>query len=201
MSDKNFKVKNGLTIQGEVDTLITADNAGGILVNGNTVGPSNATPSVPGSVFGTTPTGFDQNTGLGYFSLKDITSGNRNTASGYQSLRYNTSGSTNTASGNFSLRSNITGSSNTAIGHNSLYSNESGSGNTAIGSDAGTSLVGGSNNTLLGFEAEASDTEVYNEITLGNSDITKFRIPGLGIDWTTTNVPTAPTFHPVFAMV
>jgi hypothetical protein len=34
MSDKNFKVKNGLTIQGEVDTLITADNAGGVSVAG-----------------------------------------------------------------------------------------------------------------------------------------------------------------------
>ncbi|MEY4370734.1 MAG: hypothetical protein RIQ48_444 [Pseudomonadota bacterium] len=34
MSDKGFKVKNGLTIQGTVDTLITADNSGGILVAG-----------------------------------------------------------------------------------------------------------------------------------------------------------------------
>jgi len=37
MSDKNFKVKNGLTIQGTVDTVITADNAGGILVGGQAV--------------------------------------------------------------------------------------------------------------------------------------------------------------------
>jgi hypothetical protein len=35
MSDKNFKVKNGLTIQGEVDTLITPDNLGGILIGGS----------------------------------------------------------------------------------------------------------------------------------------------------------------------
>ena len=35
MSDKNFKVKNGLTIQGStIDTLITADESGGILVGG-----------------------------------------------------------------------------------------------------------------------------------------------------------------------
>jgi hypothetical protein len=34
MSDKNFKVKNGLTIQGTVDTLVTADNAGGVSVAG-----------------------------------------------------------------------------------------------------------------------------------------------------------------------
>jgi hypothetical protein len=37
MSDKNFKVKNGLTIQGTVDTVITADNAGGILIAGTTL--------------------------------------------------------------------------------------------------------------------------------------------------------------------
>ena len=41
MSDKNFKVKNGLTIQGTVDTLITADNAGGVLVNGNPIVSNN----------------------------------------------------------------------------------------------------------------------------------------------------------------
>jgi hypothetical protein len=35
MSDKGFKVKNGLTIEGTVDTLITADDAGGILVAGS----------------------------------------------------------------------------------------------------------------------------------------------------------------------
>jgi hypothetical protein len=34
MSDKNFKVKNGLTIQGTVDTLITADNSGGLSLDG-----------------------------------------------------------------------------------------------------------------------------------------------------------------------
>jgi hypothetical protein len=34
VSDKNFKVKNGLTIQGTTDTLITADNSGGILIAG-----------------------------------------------------------------------------------------------------------------------------------------------------------------------
>jgi len=34
MSDKNFKVKNGLTIQGTVDTLIAPDNAGGLSLAG-----------------------------------------------------------------------------------------------------------------------------------------------------------------------
>lgn len=34
MSDKNFKVKNGLTIEGTVNTLIAPDNAGGISLTG-----------------------------------------------------------------------------------------------------------------------------------------------------------------------
>ena len=41
MADKNFKVKNGLSIQGTTsDTLITADNAGGLLVGGSPLGSS-----------------------------------------------------------------------------------------------------------------------------------------------------------------
>jgi hypothetical protein len=44
MSDKNFKVKNGLTIEGTVNTVLTADNAGGILVNGSpNTGPQGTT--------------------------------------------------------------------------------------------------------------------------------------------------------------
>jgi hypothetical protein len=34
MSDKNFKVKNGLTIEGTINTLISPDNAGGISITG-----------------------------------------------------------------------------------------------------------------------------------------------------------------------
>jgi hypothetical protein len=45
-------------------------------------------------------------------------------------------------------------------------------------------LTSGTNNTLIGYEATASSATVSNEITLGNSSITRFRIPGLGIDWT-----------------
>jgi hypothetical protein len=40
MSDKNFKVKNGLTIQGTEDTLITADNSGGISLDGTVTADS-----------------------------------------------------------------------------------------------------------------------------------------------------------------
>ena len=46
MSDKNFKVKNGLTIQGTVDTLITPDNSGGLSVGGALNATSILTPVI-----------------------------------------------------------------------------------------------------------------------------------------------------------
>lgn len=38
MSDKNFIVKNGVELGGTVNTVLTADNSGGLLVGGNAVG-------------------------------------------------------------------------------------------------------------------------------------------------------------------
>ena len=67
MADKNFKVKNGLSIQGTTsDTLITADNSGGILIGGSPLGNSYqigdtasrpASPSL-GQIYSNTQTGY-----------------------------------------------------------------------------------------------------------------------------------------------
>jgi hypothetical protein len=92
----------------------------------------------------------------------------------------NTNG--NTAIGSGALALNDGGTNNTAIGASALSSNEYSDSNTAIGFNAGASLLSGSNNTLVGFEAEASDTEAYNEITLGNGDVERLRVPGLGVN-------------------
>ena len=40
-------------------------------------------------------------------------------------------------------------------------------------------MTTGSNNIIIGDGADASSASISNEITLGNSSITKFRIPGL----------------------
>ena len=66
MADKNFKVKNGLTIEGTVNTLITADNAGGILVGGSALGngyqlgntASRPDPASVGQIYSNTQTGY-----------------------------------------------------------------------------------------------------------------------------------------------
>ena len=66
MSDKNFKVKNALALQGTVETVISADNAGGILVGGSplvTGTPKGNTASRPaspelGDIYSNTQTGY-----------------------------------------------------------------------------------------------------------------------------------------------
>ena len=76
---------------------------------------------------------------------------------------------------------------NTAIGTGVLVSNTTGSSNTAIGSRAGAPLSGtqsvsGSNNTFIGYNSAPETTSQSNTITMGDSNITKFRIPGLSIN-------------------
>ena len=51
-----------------------------------------------------------------------------------------------------------------------------------MGEYAGATLTTGSNNLILGHEAEPSSATVANEVTLGNSSITKFRIPGTNFE-------------------
>ena len=49
-----------------------------------------------------------------------------------------------------------------------------------MGREAGDiSSFSGNNNLILGYEADPSSNSVSDEITLGNSSITKFRIPGI----------------------
>ena len=72
------------------------------------------------------------------------------------------------------------GNSNTLIGNDAGAGITTGSGFTVIGKSAGNGATyTGSNVMLLGVGAEASSAGVVNEITLGNTSITSFRIPGL----------------------
>ena len=53
--------------------------------------------------------------------------------------------------------------------------------NVAIGFQAGRTLGHGENNIIIGTNAEASSTTADNEITLGDANITKLRVPGIGV--------------------
>jgi hypothetical protein len=86
-----------------------------------------------------------------------------------------------------------TGSDNTAVGYQAGRAITTGTQNTAIGDNAGFSgtnnLTTGSNNILIGYNAAASSATVSNEVTIGNSSITKLRVPGLSVDWAVDDVP------------
>jgi hypothetical protein len=115
------------------------------------------------------------NTGIGYFSLTSITSGERNTAVGHNSLVATTSGGQNTAVGYNTLAENITGIANIAIGENAMLHNTGGGGNTAVG-----------NATLI--NADASDNTAIGDGALSNVTSGNFNT-GCGdasVDHTTT---------------
>jgi sugar lactone lactonase YvrE len=128
------------------------------------------------------------NIATGFQALFYNTTGVYNLANGFSSLLFNTTGNSNVASGDSSLRSNTTGGGNTAVGSQAFYYNTTGSFNVAVGRSAGNSITTGSNNTVIGYNADASSATVSNEITLGNNSVTRFRIPGIGIDWTSADV-------------
>ncbi|MFC1552290.1 tail fiber domain-containing protein [Candidatus Latescibacterota bacterium] len=125
------------------------------------------------------------NTGLGFETLKALTTGQNNTASGTMALYSNTIGSHNTAFGVSALRHNIGGDANTAcgytalllntegnhntaIGYAALYYNTTGSFNTASGQSALNDNTTGQNNTANGFSALQQNTEGNNNTASGS---------------------------------
>ena len=93
--------------------------------------------------------GFDNNTAVGYYSLKKVTYGQQNTALGAETM--------------FELTS---GNWNTAIGAQTIF-NSTGNGNTALGYRAGETLTTGSNNLLIGMQADVSLNNLSNAIAIG----------------------------------
>ena len=110
-------------------------------------------------------------------------------AIGYEAA-YN-GGNYGVAIGYGSLKSQATAQGNIGIGHRAAES-VTGNHNTVIGRNAcftGTNnLTSGTNNIVIGYEAATSSATISNEITLGNSSITRFRIPGLGLDFNGNNL-------------
>ena len=51
-----------------------------------------------------------------------------------------------------------------------------------MGSDAGGTFTTGSNCTAVGHDAQPSSNTVSNEITLGDTNVTSFRIPGIDLE-------------------
>ena len=104
-------------------------------------------------------------------------------AIGYEALHGNnaTSAEDNTAIGYQSLTSVLgNGLKNTAVGSLSGKATTSGDENVYIGYNAGNNAhTTGSNCIIIGSNAAASGASASNEVSIGNTSITKFRIPGL----------------------
>ena len=67
-----------------------------------------------------------------------------------------------------------------AIGTSAMTNGSAGDNNIAIGKNASFNSDGsGGNNICIGYNSSYSSGTVGNEITLGNANITSFRIPGL----------------------
>jgi len=120
------------------------------------------------------------NTYLGYETGR-YAKGYDNVFIGYQAgmIANDTECHSNTGIGTESLRELTTGDDNTAVGIDAGNDLTTGSKNVCLGSYAGDKIDTGSNNIVIGYNAAASAVGQTNEITLGDTNITKFRIPGI----------------------
>jgi hypothetical protein len=119
------------------------------------------------------------NTAIGYESMLSAQAAHSSVAVGYRSLRQTSGGIRNTGVGHKALTTQTSGSDNVAVGFEALEYITTGFKNTAVGSDAGQNITTGSNLTTIGFNAQPSSDIAQNEITLGDTNVTKLRIPGL----------------------
>ena len=106
----------------------------------------------------------DYQIALGYEAAYN--GGNYGIAIGYATLKAQGNAQGNIGIGHRAAEA-VTGNHNTVIGRNACYTGTN-------------NLTSGTNNTVIGYNAATSSATVSNEITLGNSSITKFRIPGCG---------------------
>ena len=129
------------------------------------------------------------NTAVGKEAMKGVSGGNgsHTTAIGYEALKIlNNGGNQNTALGYQAGDKVNTGTSNVIIGYSAA-------------STGTNDLTNGSNNIIIGKEAAATSATVSNEITLGDSNISHLRIPGIGVSFgrsgaTIAGVVTATSF-------
>ena len=125
------------------------------------------------------------NVAIGNGALDAATTGGRNIAIGQDAMGL---GVATAASGDniaigYQAGNDITSAvGNTLLGYRAGYDITTGGRNVHIGYEAGDATTTGANQIVIGDGSDASDPTVPNEITLGNSSITRFRIPGAGID-------------------
>ena len=121
----------------------------------------------------------EENTAVGYFALKNITSGSTNTGVGLAAGRDITTGYDNTAVGALALVLATTGLFNCALGRSALQALTTGQNNVGMGRNAGDVITTGSRNTIVGANSDPSavggiDQTVVGEGLTGKGDDTAF---------------------------
>lgn len=139
------------------------------------------------------------NTAIGDGALQTCSTGYENTAVGRSAGAGIYNGVYNTCVGGYSLSSAVRGIHNVAVGYYSLYSLTIAQSNIAVGSYSGAGITTGNNNTLIGggagyannnanklttgtnniiigLDSLSSSGTVSNEVTLGNSSNTSYRM-------------------------
>ena len=140
---------------GGVDKLINGIRIG----KGNNDGNNNTVLGYDTLKVNTTGT---NNTAIGAYILNENTIGSFNTGIGSSSLNKNTIGNYNTSVGSGSLTNNTTGSNNLAVGAYASYYNTTGISNTAVGSNALVNNITNSSNTAMGAYALTKATSDNN---------------------------------------
>ena len=148
--------------------------------------------------------GQDRTTGASNVSIGTLSNytgnGTRNVSVGFYSLSTNPA-NYNTAVGGQALRyiNNTNATGNVGVGESAGKNVTSGASNTFMGYLAGASgtndLTTGSNNIIIGYNAAASAATVSNEVTIGDTNITKFRIPAVSYEITANAVTQGGVFY------
>ena len=137
---------------------------------------------------------------VGYGAGSNITTGSYNVAVGQNAgvgEYNNASANYNTSIGHEAGKRYSTGHSNSCLGVFAGDNITTGSNNVCIGANAGdtgtNNLTTGFNNILIGHDAEASSSGISNEVTIGDTNITNFRVPGvhIGITANAASLPAA----------
>lgn len=142
-------------------------------------------------------------TTIGKGSFFNCTTGEDNVGLGYE-VGYNTStGGFNVLVGNYNLYNNTVGTHNVAVGHRAGYG---AAGNEGSVVDTYCTFVGRhasrdsaiptatvlTNMTVLGNDAKGSAS---NQVTLGNAAVTAFRVPGVSMTVSATDITVGSVFN------
>ena len=192
----------GVTVQDEGSALSTTGTTLNFVGSGVVASGSGATKTI-------TIAGGGASTGEAFVNLRDssnppaLSNSGRNIIIGVQAAHKFGNGSASGGNENVFLGyvagyTQTNGDGNVYIGAEAGYSNATSAGNVYVGAGAGRFATGannvclgrfagnaggfsGSNNLVIGYNSDPSSTSVSNKITLGDANITKFRVPGINV--------------------